>query len=94
MNRFKNIRRITMRSRLGLATAALIIGIGFGAPAWANSFFFSTGTLTVSSVHSPSPPVLERSKPKRPTTSSTGTTVITGHDCRITAGGNAFVEYR
>jgi len=32
-----------MRSRLSLATAILMIGIGLAEPAWAEHFFFSTG---------------------------------------------------
>ncbi|PYS19129.1 MAG: PEP-CTERM sorting domain-containing protein [Acidobacteria bacterium] len=34
---------IIMRSRLSLATAILMIGIGLAEPAWAEHFFFSTG---------------------------------------------------
>jgi len=34
---------IIMRSRLSLATAILMIGIGLAQPAWAEHFFFSTG---------------------------------------------------
>src|SRR5215470_17820725 len=43
VNRFKNVRRIIMRSTLRFVTAILIIGIGFATPGWAQRFFFSTG---------------------------------------------------
>src|SRR5207249_2404604 len=39
----RRTKMIIMRSRLSLATAILMIGIGLAEPAWAEHFFFSTG---------------------------------------------------
>src|SRR5947208_15041173 len=39
----RRTKMIIKRSRLSLATAILMIGIGLAEPAWAEHFFFSTG---------------------------------------------------
>src|SRR5207244_12891517 len=43
MRREGETKIIIMSSRLSLATAILMIGIGLAEPAWAEHFFFSTG---------------------------------------------------